>query len=255
MGRAPEGRILVALPGPPREMRPMWHDEAVPRLMAIGLGTDVVARTYRLHGIGESHVAELLGEELLRSADPRVATYARVEAVDGRVASSGPGAEDRVAAAAARVEEQLGRYVWATGDTTWAEAVADAVAARGWSLALVELGLGGALTALLGGLDAVRHSESAPVTTSGAGNGETEAGLEAVARAVRDGSGADVGLVARAVPRGEDTAVTVTVVTPDGVRTERRLAFLGGPVGRSRAAMAAASVLLNALREGAAPST
>jgi hypothetical protein len=30
---------------------------------------------------------------------------------------------------------------------------------------------------------------------------------------------------------------------------ERRLAFLGGPVGRNRAAMAAAAVLLRTLRE------
>ena len=34
----PDGRVIVALPGPPREMRPMWADEAVPRLQALGLG-------------------------------------------------------------------------------------------------------------------------------------------------------------------------------------------------------------------------
>ena len=28
----PDGRVIVALPGPPREMRPMWRDEALPRL-------------------------------------------------------------------------------------------------------------------------------------------------------------------------------------------------------------------------------
>ena len=155
---APEGRVVVTLPGPPREMRAMWHDEALPRLTARGLGREIVARTWRLHGIGESHVAELLGEELLRAADPVVATYARVEAVDVRVASSGPGAEERVAQAGAVVEEQLGRYVWATGDTTWADAVSAALEQQGWTLAIVEHGLGGALTALLGGLNGVlRH--------------------------------------------------------------------------------------------------
>ena len=58
----PDGRVIVALPGPPREMRPMWSDEVVPRLQALGLGGPVAARTYRLTGIGESQVAELLGE-------------------------------------------------------------------------------------------------------------------------------------------------------------------------------------------------
>jgi nicotinamide-nucleotide amidase len=240
----PDGHVIVTLPGPPREMRPMWHDEAVPRLARRGLGHEIVARTYRLHGIGESHVAELLGDALLRGRDPDVATYARVEAVDVRVASSGPGAGQRVDEAAAAVEALLGKYVWATGDTTWAEAVTTALADRGWTLAFAEEGMGGALTALLGGLDAVLRTESA------ARDGDAEVSdLSELADTVRVAAGSDVGLAARAVPRGEDTAVTVTVRTPAGDRTERRVAFLGGPIGHSRAAMAAASVLLHALRE------
>ena len=240
--RGPEGRVVVTLPGPPREMRPMWHDEALPRLIARGLGRETVARTWRLHGIGESHVAELLGEDLLRAADPQVATYARVEAVDVRVASSGPGAEERVEQAGAVVEEHLGRYVWATGETTWAGAVSAALEQRGWTLAIVELGMAGALTALLGGLDGVLRTESAIA-------GDEEVDLARLADDARMKAAADIGLAVRAVPRGEDTAVSVSVRTPDGNRSERRLAFLAGSIGRSRAAMSAASVLLNALRE------
>src|SRR3954451_4171438 len=62
----PDGRIIVALPGPPKEMRPMWADEVMPRLRERGLGEEAVSRTYRLTGIGESLVAEMLGEGLLR---------------------------------------------------------------------------------------------------------------------------------------------------------------------------------------------
>jgi nicotinamide-nucleotide amidase len=241
----PGDHVIVTLPGPPREMRAMWHDEAIPRLARRGLGRAIVARTYRLHGIGESHVAELLGEALLRGRDPDIATYARVEAVDVRIASSGPGAQQRVDEAAAIVEELLGKYVWATGATTWAEAVSTALADRGWTIAFAEQGMGGALTALLGGLDSVLRTES----TGRERDGEVP-DLSELADTVRVAAGSDVGLAVRAVPRGEDTAVTVTVRTPTGERTERRVAFLGGPIGQSRAAMAAASVLLRALREG-----
>ena len=73
--------------------------------------------------------------------------------------------------------------------------------------------------------------------------------LARLADDARTAAAADIGLAVRAVPRGEDTAVSVSVRTPDGNRSERRLAFLGGSIGRSRAAMTAASVLLNALRE------
>ena len=73
----------------------MWADEVLPRLRARGLGADVAVRTFRLTGIGESAVAEILGEELLRRPDPEVATYARVEAVDVRVSATGTDAAGR----------------------------------------------------------------------------------------------------------------------------------------------------------------
>ena len=90
----PDGRVIVALPGPPREMRPMWSDHVVPRLHEGGLGAEVASRTYRLAGIGESQVAERLGETILRATNPIVATYARVEAVDVRVSAVAEGRPD-----------------------------------------------------------------------------------------------------------------------------------------------------------------
>jgi nicotinamide-nucleotide amidase len=247
--RAAGGRIVVALPGPPREMRAMWADEALPRLEAVGLGTDVVARTYRLHGMGESQVAETLGDALLRADDPQVATYARVEAVDVRVSSSGPGAADRVAPVAAIVEARLGSHVWATGATTWADAIDEALATRGWTVSFVEIGMGGALTTLLGHLPGVLRTVSLAAGSPGDGDED----LPALARRARDETGSDVGLAVRATPRGEDTAVSIALVTPDGARHERRLAFMGGSIGRSRAALTTAHVLLTALRDEARP--
>src|ERR1044072_2976139 len=34
----PDGRVIVALPGPPREMRPLWDGWILPRLQSRGLG-------------------------------------------------------------------------------------------------------------------------------------------------------------------------------------------------------------------------
>jgi nicotinamide-nucleotide amidase len=56
----PDGRVIVAMPGPPGEMRPMWQGWVLPRLRDRGLGRERVTRTYRLTGIGESAVAALL---------------------------------------------------------------------------------------------------------------------------------------------------------------------------------------------------
>ena len=48
----PDGRVIVTLPGPPREMRPMWTDETLPRLRARGLGRRMEVLTLSLTEIG-----------------------------------------------------------------------------------------------------------------------------------------------------------------------------------------------------------
>ena len=160
----PDGGLIVALPGPPREMTPMWTEHALPRLRERGAGTDVVHRTLRLAGIGESQVADLLGEALLRTPDPVVATYARADAVDVRISARGAGpdgssAADRVAATADRVLAVLGDHVWAEGATTWPEAIEAALGPVGGSLSVVEVVTGGSFAALLGDRPWLRFGE------------------------------------------------------------------------------------------------
>src|SRR5436305_939269 len=154
----PDGRVIAVLPGPPREMRPMWAEHVLPRLAARGVGANLEVRTLRLHGIGESQAAELLGDELLRATNPSVATYARQEAVDVRI-SARDGERDAATLAdeaEAAVMASLGTYVWARGNTTWGQAIDEALGGRGWSLATSERGTGGALVALFRGM-AARH--------------------------------------------------------------------------------------------------
>ncbi len=161
--RRPDGHVVVALPGPPREMRPMWSDEVIPRLERIGLGADVASRTYRLMGIGESQVADRLGDAMLRATNPEVATYARVEAVDVRISAVGDAAasaEARVEAASRAVLEAIGDFVWATGETTWSGAIGDRLAELGWSLSVVEIGTAGQVAALFGDVPWLRFDES-----------------------------------------------------------------------------------------------
>ena len=243
----PDGRIVVALPGPPREMRPMWHDHAVPRLQAMGLGADVAAVTYRLAGIGESQVADLLGELLLRAANPIVATYARAEAVDVRISAVGTAtetAEALVAPAAEIVCERLGSYIWATGDATWSQAIGSRLDELGWTAAIVEIGTGGQVGALFGDVSWISTSTSigGDIPTPSDDDLRSRAGM------ARDGSGSQVGLAVHTGAGAADTTVTVAVVSPFSEILERRTVFLGGANGRIRAALAAASILLASLR-------
>jgi nicotinamide-nucleotide amidase len=250
-----DGRIAIALPGPPREMRPMWTEHALPRLRSHDLGADAVVRTYRLMGIGESQVAEILGEELLRATNPEVATYARAEAVDVRISATGDGdttggprsAEALLDAAAALVTERLAANIWATGDQTWAGAIGARLSDLGWRLALLELGTRGQVIGLFGDVDWLAFAETRPDDHAA----EDDTALAELARQVRERAGVEVGLAVRARERGGDTAVSVAVVTPESDHRETRRAFLGGSHGRTRAALIAASVLFVGLRDAA----
>ncbi len=147
--------------------------------------------------------------------------------------------------AEAAVQAALGEFVWARGDTSWAAAIEEALGRRGWTLATVESGTGGTLVGLLRGASGLRRSE---VLVDAGGSAKDEDGDLAAADGARAGAGADVGIAIRAVAAGNDTAVNVAVVTPDGRHAERRLAFMRGGLGAERAAIASAAVLLGVLR-------
>src|SRR5260370_15524512 len=66
------------------EMRRMWENQVVPRLLALGRGGAIVTRTLKILGLGESAVEEQLGE-LVRGTNPTVATYARSDGIHVRI--------------------------------------------------------------------------------------------------------------------------------------------------------------------------
>ena len=257
----PDGRAAVLLPGPPREMRAMWSDWVLPRLRERRLGDGRVVRTLRTYGIGESHAAELLGDAMLRRANPVVATYARADWLDVRVTAVDESAADGVPArtADAILEETvtglratLAGFVWAEGETSWSDLVSAAASAAGVRLAIVEVGTTGTLGALLAEVPALERSASAGpgVAPDPAVWPVEEAALEA-ARSIGVAVGVAVGvaLVALTV-RADGTRLRVAVAAPEaGVSRvlELRL-FQHGAHGRFRAAVAAAAFTIEVLQ-------
>jgi nicotinamide-nucleotide amidase len=237
----PDGGLLIALPGPPREMHAMWREEVLPTLERRGLGGDRWSHTLRLTGIGESAAAELIGEAILRAPAPSVATYARSDSVDVRisaVAADGEAAAVIGERCSAQLEERLSEYVFAHDDEGWPEALARRLAGR--SLGVVEIGTGGRLIALLGTAPWLTFAEAlAPDTPQARAHRD----VGRFAERVREAGPADIGLAVRGRERAGDTAVTIAVASAEGTQRETRLAFLGGVAGQHRAALAACTAL------------
>jgi nicotinamide-nucleotide amidase len=242
----PDGRILVALPGPPREMWPMWREQALPRLQSGRLGVDHASHTLRLTGIGESALVSVIGEDVLRAINPQVATYARADAVDVVASAESDGrstATEILDDAVGRLREKVGQYVFAEGDQTWADALAGVLGGR--SLATVEIGTAGQLQALLGGGGFLSFGELLnrdEEVTHAANN------LGHYAQRVREVGHCDVGMAVFA-RQTRDTHVRIAIVSDAGLVELQRTAFLAGDEGRRRAALAACAALWDTLRQ------
>lgn len=270
----PDGRLVVALPGPPRELRPMWADWVLGRLRRRGLGAPRAIRTLRTFGIGESQLVELLGAELLGAENPSVATYARSDAVDVViVARDEPGAGRRRGRSARAllgevetvVRSRLGDAIWGVDDDTWPSVLGRLLRERGWRLTTYELGTAGTLVGLLEPLavsgDLVRAEVEAAAGSEAPGTGPTaladraEAGraLADRAEAARTLAGAEVGLAVSLVETHPDAAALIAIADPAGRHTERRVVFGTGAQARLRAAVTAAAVLRTHLLTVAAP--
>ena len=253
------GRVIVALPGPPEEMRPMWEEVVLPWLQERGLGREQLVTIYRLAGIGESAVAALLGEPLLRAPNPIVATYARPDGVDVRiraVAQDGMSPQEVAAPAQEAVLAVLGPHVWGRDGDTWPLVLGRSLAARGWTVALVEIGTDGATKRLLGdtpwltAAEAEAEAEGVEAATS-----PTDPALADLAADAARRAGATVGLAIRATKSGHDTDAEIAAWGPWGTRERRQTTFLGGTGGRRRVAVLAAAFLNGILREETSPTT
>lgn len=63
------GRTIALLPGPPRELKPMFHEQVLPRLERRGSGIRMFHRELRVAGMGESALEQRIKPIYTRYAD------------------------------------------------------------------------------------------------------------------------------------------------------------------------------------------
>jgi nicotinamide-nucleotide amidase len=136
---------LVMLPGPPRELRPMFDASVVPLLQREFAGEIFICRTLRSIGIGESRVQEMVEDDLrplvLRGLE--IGYCVRPGAVDVRLTASGAGAEKLVGEGEAIVQKILGANIFGSDDDEIENVVVKLLAQNKKTLALAESCTGG----------------------------------------------------------------------------------------------------------------
>src|SRR5262249_26558538 len=104
---------LFVLPGPPRELQPMFHESVIPILRAIVQApTEIRRRLYKIACMGESTVEDAIGEKVLAIPGIELGYCARPGEVDVRIV----GNSEAVASADAIIHGALGLSIFSTSD-------------------------------------------------------------------------------------------------------------------------------------------
>jgi nicotinamide-nucleotide amidase len=139
---------LVMLPGPPRELRPMFKDALVPLLRRVlPREAAFVCRTLRATGIGESIVEERISGPLqpLVKAGLALGYCARPGQVDVRLAAQTENGESLVCQAETIVRDELARYLYGIDEEEIEETVVGLLSKRNKTIVVAESCSGGCI--------------------------------------------------------------------------------------------------------------
>jgi nicotinamide-nucleotide amidase len=236
-----EGRALILLPGPPRELEPMFENECLPRLAHLPSPYRYCTCSLRVALLAESEVDDRIAP--IYSADARVVTTILAAPGDIQVhlkarATTEAEAREIAEALGRKVDQELGDAVFSHTNEVLEEAIGRLLRERGETLAAAESCTGGLLaeriTAFSGSSDYfigsfVTYTSAAKanwigvdaglIERHGAVSAETAA---AMAQAVREKAGSTYGIsiTGFAGPTGgtEEAPVgTVFIGLADGV--------------------------------------
>ncbi len=146
------GKAAIMLPGPPREMVPMFMDTVLPYLKEKS-GTVLYSRVLRLFGIGESRAASMCDDLIKNQTNPTIAPYAKEGEVTFRVTASADNVENAKAmvdTTCKAIYDRLGEYIYGEGDDNNLETVVvNKLAEKGLTVSTAESCTGGLIGKML----------------------------------------------------------------------------------------------------------
>jgi nicotinamide-nucleotide amidase len=130
---------VFVLPGPPRELQPMFRKYVMPILRSLAPSSAIEQLIYKIAGMGESTVEEAIGEKVLAIPRIELGYCARPGEVDVRII----GKPEAIQQADAIIRSALGFSIFSTADETLEEIVVRLLTKRNQTLATAESCTGG----------------------------------------------------------------------------------------------------------------
>jgi nicotinamide-nucleotide amidase len=234
-------RVVISLPGVPKEMEYLLHESVIPYLQKrYNLNQIIKVRLLRTAGAPEAEIDEKIGDfETL--ANPTVGLAAHSGIIDIRIAAKARTeveADRMIAEVEDQMRDRLGYLVFGVDEDTLEGAALRAASERIWNLVAVESGLGGILSRRLANFSSQNLLGVASVPL-------TEGQLFEYLYDLQTEYNARTALGISAFP--EKRIVELALITPEGTQ-ERQLTFGGHPALLPRWAV---NIALNWLRRTA----
>lgn len=152
-----DGKYIICMPGPPREMTCMFRESVLPYLEEKSEGT-IYYRMLRAFGIGESALETKLLPLINAQTDPTLATYAKEGECSLRIASKRPTKEEAKKAVdqvTSQVQELIGSYIYSIDDEELVTVTAKKLLEKNLSISSAESCTGGMFAAALTGISGI----------------------------------------------------------------------------------------------------
>lgn len=143
-------KILIMLPGPPKEMKLMFEESVIPYLKKFS-NEVLVSKVLRVVGIGESLAAEMIGN-LIDSINPTVAPYAKNSEMVFRItakANSEIEANKLIEPVENEIRNILGDNIYGEGEVTLEDVIGEMLVTRGLTISTAESCTGGMVSSRL----------------------------------------------------------------------------------------------------------
>lgn len=144
-----DGRIIIAMPGPPRETEPMFVDHVRPYLLSLQ-NSHLYYRFIKTYDIGESDLETRLLPLIDGQTDPSFATYCQPNESYLRIASKRATEEEAKAAvedAIVKVRELIGDHIYSEDGEELSDMVLRILLEKGISISSTESMTGGLFAA------------------------------------------------------------------------------------------------------------
>ncbi|AZV58606.1 competence/damage-inducible protein A [Clostridium sp. AWRP] len=145
------GKILIILPGPPKEAKPMFQNYVVPFLKKYSNGI-IKSKTLRVCGMGESSMAESVSDLINNSVNPTVAPYAKENDTILRItarANTEEEAVELIKPVESKIREKLGINIYGEDNDTMEEAIGKLLINKELTISSAESCTGGLIAARL----------------------------------------------------------------------------------------------------------